>query len=179
METRPILVLLGLLASAAVFAEAYTWTDEEGVVHYSDRPMPGSKRIELQESATNRSRPSAALASRDRDSNSSDTTTAEEPETGPFRYESIEVSSPASEETLWNIGGELSVSVNLTPALKQGHQVRVYFDGTPQVVTGTSFQLQEVHRGVHNLQAEVIDETGKLMIRSRPSRFYVQQNSVL
>jgi hypothetical protein len=45
-------------------------------------------------------------------------------------------------------------------------------------VSGTNFQLQEVYRGVHNLQAEVIDETGTLVIRSRPSRFYVQQNSI-
>ncbi len=71
------------------------------------------------------------------------------------------------------------MTLTLTPALQAGHQVRVYFDGTPQMVSGASFQLQEVYRGVHNLQAEVIDETGKLMIRSRPSRFYVQQNSVL
>jgi hypothetical protein len=46
------------------------------------------------------------------------------------------------------------------------------------MVSGTSFQLQEVYRGVHNLQVEVIDETGKLLKRSRPSRFYVQQNTV-
>ncbi len=54
----------------------------------------------------------------------------------------------------------------------------MYFDGEPTVVSGTSFQLEEVYRGVHNLQAEVIDEKGKLMIRSRANRFYVQQNAI-
>ena len=97
----------------------------------------------------------------------------------PFSYESIEVASPAAEETLWNIEGTLSVSLSLSPALRPGHQVRVYFDGTPQLVRTASFQLEDVYRGVHNIQVEVIDETGKLMIRSRPNRFYVQQNSVL
>jgi len=72
----------------------------------------------------------------------------------------------------------LTVNVALTPALMPGHQVRAYFDGTPQIVNGTNFQIQEVYRGVHNLQVEVIDETGKLMIRSTPNRFYVQQNSI-
>jgi hypothetical protein len=62
--------------------------------------------------------------------------------------------------------------------LQPGHQVRIYFDGTPQIVAGTSFQLQDVYRGVHNLQAEVLDETGGMMIRSRANRFYVQQSSV-
>ena len=56
--------------------------------------------------------------------------------------------------------------------------MRVYFDGEPQLVSGTTFQLEEVYRGVHNLQAEVLDQSGKLMIRSVPNRFYVQQSSI-
>ncbi|MDH3821908.1 MAG: DUF4124 domain-containing protein, partial [Gammaproteobacteria bacterium] len=44
METRPILILLALFAGGAALADTYTWTDEEGVVHYSDRPHPGAKR---------------------------------------------------------------------------------------------------------------------------------------
>ena len=40
------------------------------------------------------------------------------------------------------------------------------------------FAFEEVYRGVHNVQAEVLDETGKLMIRSLPNRFYVQQNTI-
>jgi hypothetical protein len=47
------------------------------------------------------------------------------------------------------------------------------------MVFGASFQIEEVFRGVHNIQAEVIDNTGRLMIRSQPNRFYVQQNSII
>ena len=42
----------------------------------------------------------------------------------------------------------------------------------------TSFQINEVYRGVHNIQAEVVDESGNMMIRSMPNRFYVQQNTI-
>ena len=172
MEKRSIFVLLGLLAAAAVFAETYTWTDEDGVVHFSDRPHPGAKVIDLETSGTARPRPaprSTATASQDNTDNA-------EPASG---YSSIDIASPAAEETLWNIEGTLNVSIALSPPLRPGHQVRLYFDGTPQMVSGTSIQLQEVWRGVHNLQVEVLDETGKLVIRSRPSRFYVQQNTIL
>jgi len=55
----------------------------------------------------------------------------------------------------------------------------VYYNGQQRLVSGTSFQIEEVFRGVHNLQAEVIDATGRLMIRSETNRFYVQQNSVI
>lgn len=173
METRPIFILLGLLAAAGVLAEAYTWTDENGVVHYSDRPEPGAKVVELETTTNRRPRPQVRPGTPSASNNQNAEPAA------AFSYESLEVASPAPEETLWNIGGTLNVTLSLTPALQPGHQVRVYFDGTPRIVPGTSFQIDEVYRGVHNLQAEVIDSTGKLMIRSQPNRFYVQQNSVL
>jgi hypothetical protein len=171
MEKRTIFTLLALLlAIGATADEAYMWTDEGGVVHYSDRPQPGAQIVDLGQSRA--SRPSPRPTSQPSDA--SDESPA--PSVG---YESIEFASPGAEETLWNIEGTLNVTVALTPGLRPGHQVRVYFDGTPQMVSGATFQLLEVYRGVHNLQVEVIDETGKLIIRSRPSRFYVQQNTVL
>jgi len=171
MQTRTIFILLALLVAAGALAEAYTWTDENGIVHYSDRPHPGATVFDLGESASPRARPTPQ-----RDTSS---TTADDTQAAPSSgYESLEIASPAAEETLWNIEATLNVTLALTPALKPGHQVRVYFDGTPMMVSGANFQIQEVYRGVHNLQAEVIDETGKLIIRSRPNRFYVQQNTV-
>lgn len=170
METRAILVLLGLLVTPfATAGEAYKWTDEDGVVHYSDRPVPGAKRIELVEPNTGQS-----PAPRGRRADE----VAEAEESGPFRYERLEIVSPGAEETLWNIEGVLSVSMTLNPPLQPGHQVRVWYDGSPQIVSGTSVQLQEVWRGVHNLQAEILDETGNLLIRSQANRFYVQQTTV-
>ena len=170
MEIRPIFALLALLVAAGALAEAYTWTDENGLVHYSDRPHEGATIIDLGDNRGPRPRPTARANPADQ---------AEDDDATPQGgYNSIEIASPSAEETLWNIESTLSVSIALTPALRQGHQVRVYFDGTPRTVSGTNFQIDDVYRGVHNLQAEVIDETGKLIIRSRPSRFYVQQNSI-
>lgn len=172
MESRSILVALGVLVAGAALADAYTWTDEQGVVHFSDRPQPGAKQIDLPEQDVRRPAPTVRSPSVSDDE-------LESLPNAPFEYQSVEISSPGAEETLWNIEGVLSVSINLQPALQPGHQVRVYFDGNPRMVDGTSFQIQEVWRGVHNLQVEVIDETGTLMIRSRPNRFYVQQSTVL
>ena len=49
MEIRTILVLLGLLAAGFAAEETWMWTDEEGVVHYSDRPQPGAELVVLDE----------------------------------------------------------------------------------------------------------------------------------
>lgn len=169
-----LVFIVGLLAGDASFAQAYKWIDEDGVVHYSDRPEPGAEQVTLSASKPARRTPPPTAASTAAPSEAAPAEPAR-----PFRYESLSVVAPGAEETLWNIEGVLNVSLAVSPALQPGHRVRVYFDGTPQPATGTSFQLQEVYRGTHNLQAEVLDASGTLMIRSAPIRFYVQQTSIL
>ena len=154
-------------------AQAYKWVDENGVTHYSDRPRAGAEVVELSEYT----RKTGAQLYRAPLATAEDAATRPAEET-PFKYASLAVASPGAEETLWNIEGVLNVSLALSPGLQSGHRVRVYFDGNPRMVSGTSFQIEEVWRGVHNIQAEIIDETGKLMIRSRTNRFYVQQSTV-
>lgn len=171
MLKRIFAVLIAVLTASIVMAQVYRWTDAEGTVHYSDRPPDGAEQIYLPAS-THGSRPYARPAAIAATSN--ETT---EP-ADPFSYDSIEVSAPAAEETLWNIGGVLNVSVHVQPSLQPGHQMRVYFDGIANLISGSNFQIQEVHRGAHNIQAEVLDENGQLMGRSQPHRFYVQQNSI-
>jgi hypothetical protein len=172
MELRFVFVLLWVLAAGAAGAqEAYRWVDEDGVVHYSDRPREGAEAIQLPA-------PNVATTRRVPQRSADAGEGGQQPEQPAPGYSSIEIVSPKSEETLWNIEGVLNVSVALQPALQAGHQVRAYFDGQMQPVSGTSFQLQEVWRGVHNIQVEVVDATGRLLIRSQPNRFYVQQNTV-
>ena len=173
MDKRAIFLAIGLLAASAVVADvAYRWVDENGVVHFSDRPREGAELVVLPAANTTTMR-------RIEQAPAEDGTASPAVEAAPVRYESFEVAAPGAEETLWNIEGNLSVSLALSPALKPGHQVRVYFnDREPQIVSGMNFTIQEVPRGVHTIQAEIIDDTGKLITRSRHNRFYVQQNTV-
>ena len=168
---RVFILISILMAAATVLGQAYRWVDDDGIVHYSDKPHEGAEQVVLPSDNRVVPRQQPAPAPRFTD----------DQQAAPplvFEYDSITVATPAAEETLWNIEGVLNVSLDLQPALQTGHRVRVYFDGKQRLVSGTSFQLQEVYRGVHNLQAEVIDATGKLMIRSVPNRFYVQQTSI-
>jgi hypothetical protein len=176
MATRTILGLAALLVAGVAMAQAYRWVDENGVVHYSDRPEAGAEQIVLPEPNTinvpRREAPRRQAAA------GTEAAGDGEEASEPVNYSLLEITSPKSEETLWNIEGVLNVSLNVQPALQPGHQVRVYFDGEPQIVSGTSFQIDEVWRGVHNIQVEILDSTGKMLIRSRTNRFYVQRNTV-
>jgi len=166
-------LLLLLLCAAAASAQVYKWVDEDGIVHYTDQPVPGAERIDIESRPTSRSAPRPRATTRRQDD------AATEAPAQPFRYESISFASPTSEESLWNIGGILNVQLSLSPGLRSGDRVRIYFDGEPRMITGTGVVLEEVWRGTHNLQAEVLDASGALLIRSRPIQFHVHQTSVL
>ena len=175
MFRRTLIAVAALLATAAVLAQAYRWVDEDGIVHFSDRPHEGAERIDLPTyraaSGPRTPLPSSAFSRRN-----DPQPDAEEDQTPA--YASLAIASPAADETLWNIEGVLNVQLRLQPRLQRSHRVRAYLDGAPQNVSGTSFQLQEVFRGTHTLQAEVTDRDGNLMIRSEPTTFHVQQNSI-
>ncbi len=169
MQRPSIIILVGVLAATAVLADdAWRWTDEDGVIHYSDVPTEGAEQVSLSEY----NKKTGA-----RISNGRTVPSRSEPEEA-VAYESITIAAPGNEETLWNIEGLLNVSVVVSPALKRGHRIRAYYNGQVRDVNGTSFQILDVPRGTHSLQAEVVDATGRVVVRSTANRFYVQQNSI-
>lgn len=171
------LLALGLQAASAG-DRVWRWVDDDGVVHYSDRPRPGADEIQLRTRPPGRDADEPPRATPD---------VVREPrpderdDGDAQRYESLEVAQPAEEEVLWNIGGNLNVQLSLSPSLRSGHRVRVYYDGERlEELPGTSlsFQLTEVWRGEHTLRAEVIDREGNVLIESPTRTFYVQQTSI-
>lgn len=169
-----LLIAIGLFAAAAAATEVYRWVDDQGQVHFSDRPREGAERVEI--------RPQTELGTpefqRRPRRDPAEETEAEE----PFRYRSLEILSPSQEEVLWNIEGQLDVSMRLEPRLQQDHSVELLLDGEPvEGLEPGSLQvrLSEVYRGVHVLKANVRDRNGQVLIESQPRTFAVQQTSIL
>jgi hypothetical protein len=172
---RTIIVIVLSLCAGLASAQTYRWVDEDGVVHYSDRPVEGAEEVAIDyiRPSTTPARP-PAYQRRDRSPGQ-----AAAEETDRLRYESLEIGSPAEEETVWNNQGQLTVSLALQPGLQPGHRVRVYLDGTPTDASSTTVRVENVYRGAHTLQAEVLDSNGNMVMRSEPRQFFVQQTSVL
>jgi|SRR5688572_16535486 len=169
---RKWLILFSALSgTAASAAPAWTWVDADGTRHYSDRPVPGAQQVELagaQGFGTTARAPRTAQ------------TAAEDGTTGvPGGYQSIEVVSPAEQETLWNIGTNLPVQVRFQPALQSGHRYDLLLDGQRRNVNTAAprVTLPDVFRGEHTLQVVVIDSAGAEITRSPARVFFVQQTS--
>ena len=172
---RKWLILLSALSgTAASAAPAWTWVDAEGTRHYSDRPVPGAQRVEL---AGAPAFGSGARAPR----SSGGTAQGGTAGVPGAPYQSIEVASPAEQETLWNIGTNLPVQVRFQPALQPGHRYDLLFDGQRRNLNTANARvtLSDVFRGEHTLQVVVIDSAGTEVMRSPARVFFVQQTSTL
>ena len=174
---RKWLILLSLWSLCASAAPVWTWVDADGTVHYSDRPVPGARQIELPEFGSRAATPSPPAAARP----AVQPPAEERSERAEQRYRTFQIVSPTQQETLWNIGGELQVSLVLEPPLQQGHTIDVYLDGERRNLNTTSLQftVPEVFRGTHTLQAAIIDSRGQVVLRSLPVQFMVMQTSIL
>lgn len=181
----PLLVLLALATFAFALPAladqvVWKWVDGNGVTHYSDRPVPGAVRIELNLGA----RPSSSAASSGAVTPGAQAASAADDAPraadAPL-YRDFEILSPANGETVPNTGGEVTVSVRIAPNPQPGHQLDLYLDG--RLVEGfapntTSFDLKEVPRGTHRVVATISDARGTRIQETAPVEFTVRQASI-
>src|SRR5574342_994082 len=119
---RAFALSLLLFAAFAGATDVYRWVDANGQAHYSDQWQPGAEKIRITTSSPAAGAPTAGR-----------TSAGGAGETNPAgaagRYELLEIARPAQEEVLWNIEGQLPVSVRVSPALQPGDSLRLYLDG--------------------------------------------------
>ncbi len=147
--------------------------DAGGQVHFSDRPAPGARQVEL-----TGAQGFGAPAARPAPASTAGAPATPSPAQAPYR--AINISSPAEQQTLWNIGTMLNVQIEMDPPLAATHRVDLILDGQRRNLNTASQQmtLPDVFRGAHTLQVVVIDTAGAEVMRSPTRNFFVQQNSI-
>ena len=142
------LISIALLCAVANGQTAYTWVDEDGPTHYSDRPFPGADEVELVLAQGFSAPVPATRAPRE----------AAEDADSAHVYTAFNILQPGQQETRWNVAGNVEVALQLSPGLLPGHHLDVYLDGAlTNRRTGSQFLLTGVVRGQHPLQAVVLD----------------------
>jgi hypothetical protein len=178
---RNSLWILALAASAVFATETYRWVDEDGVIHYSDTPREGAEVVNIRPAQGYKppapTVPKAVFEDSDEEAGSA----ADEKDRDAAATDyTVEVARPQQEETLWNLEGQMDVSLNISPRLKRGDRIRVFVDGEEIKGTpgrNTSFTVSEIWKGAHTLRAGVYDSSGRELALSDTVRFYVQQTS--
>jgi hypothetical protein len=175
MKIRAVL-LVGVLCTLSVAVqgstrELWTWTDANGVTHFSDMPVQGAKKIQLTgfgapaPAASGQPAPAAAATGR------SDVAA---------NYRSIEIQQPAESDSFFGADAMVNIAVETDPALASDHRIAVFLNGRPVQSPSNSLQytLSGLPRGTHTLSAVIQDAQGTELLRSATRTFYVQQPSV-
>lgn len=110
-------------------------------------------------------------------------TPASAAQTTATRYTRLTIIEPASDATLRDNGGNVTIRVESRPRLKTAarHRVRVLLDGKPQALEfeKSVATLKNVDRGSHELVAVIVDRNDAELVRSQPVTFYLHRRSLL
>jgi len=170
-------IACGLLAvfagcAAVQAAVVYKWTDADGVVHFSDQPVPGAEKV-ITSSGSSRGVALGAQAK---------TAPPAKSAKGALDFNQLIITSPGHEET---ITGNQPVNVHLAidPALNRATQtITWYLNGNPladQAPDATQFTLDDLPRGTYTISATIADQPSGAMKSADSVTFYVMRTSLL
>lgn len=151
-------------------AALYKGVDAEGNVFYSDKPFDDAEEFTPPPISV-MDAPKIKVGKK----------VVEDEKPAEFKYTSFDILSPKNNQTIWN-EPDLTVSMKLTPALnsEKGHKIWLLLDGKPVVKNSqkTLLKIGQIDRGAHELQGQVRDKKGKIVVRTRAIVMFIQRTSV-
>ena len=160
-----LVICVIIFAGFAARADIFRWVDREtGTVIYSDQPGKNARRVKLR--GTSQSVNRRIPATRTADS-----------EKKPPVYKSVSIISPANNTTVRDKTGNVPVSLGIKPALRKGDRIILDFDEQKFNLDSTRFIIKSVPAGNHKLLVSVLDKDGKVLIKSKLSRFMLKRST--
>jgi len=166
---RLLLILFACLTVTSMVAAdpLYKWVDNQGNVHYSDKPQPGAQKIMMPKAQTFTA-PQAATPQEGTGTPSN--------QSAAQSYTQITIASPADQDVFWNTTSVV-VSVSLVPGLMAGDSVTITVDGKSQTVSTTSATFDGLERGEHTVTASVTSSSSGVVLNAKPVTFYIQRGT--
>lgn len=159
-------LLIAFTFSTGIYAGIYKGFDEKGNVFYSDKPFANAEAFNL---------PSLSIIEAIR----VPPRKQEEKKVVAFSYTDFDIVAPKNNEAIWN-EANLTITLRLEPALNtaSGHSIWLLKNGKPLISNSQNMTLQigRVDRGAHNLQAQVRDKQGKVIVRTRTSIVHIKHS---
>lgn len=170
------LALMLSLASAPVASEVYRHVDEDGSVTFSDEPMDDDSEAMELESLPEVNLPDPAERERRSSPDQGEDNQTQEQQ----GYQTLEITSPEHDSAFWRGDGLVVVRFQSQPPLRSGHRYSLELDGK-QVQQGrsTTFTLENMNRGTHELVVHVINADGETISSSDVTRFTLHRPSQL
>ncbi|WP_305369902.1 DUF4124 domain-containing protein [Photobacterium leiognathi] len=171
----PVLItLIWTAASSAQASTIYSWTDENGVVHFTDQPQTPDATaypLSVTEVSGNIEQTADTIAAQ-----TTDVAVVEEP---AKTITTVSLVSPMHEQTIRNNEGIINIHAVTNSKLNNQTQAQLVLDGVvkgdPQ--TELTWTLDNVDRGSHQLQIQLV-KGGKVIASSDSITVYMHRATV-
>lgn len=174
MMNKFVWIISSMIIICAANAQVFTWTDSQGVVHFSDSPHPGAEKLTIPDTQTF-SPPTSTPKNQIVPRNQSD---SEEKE---VQYTKIVITQPLNQSTIRNNQGYVAVALEIDPPkLGNGDKLQMIFDGSPLGApqTSSNFELKGIDRGSHTIAVQIVNEDGKEILTSDSITIFMQRPRV-
>ena len=173
-----VLTLLLLTSFGADAAKVYSWVDGNGITHYTDAPPPNksAKEVDLRVAPLlGSSTPKSGQVD-----NFNSLTGADAKKEKEAAKLAIELLSPEQGSTLRDNTGNIVFQGNISPKPPTQYDVRLILDGkaAPIVNNSLSIRVENVDRGAHEAQLELLAKDGTILAKSSAVTFYLHRASV-
>jgi Domain of unknown function (DUF4124) len=172
MHPRRLWILPAVLAAfAGQAAVVYKWTDPNGLVHYSDQPVPGAEKIITSGGSLNSMTSSAGTGA-------AAAASAQKPAVPGIAYTRFTITSPTPDQAFF---GDEAVAVHLAlePDLMPNQSITWHLNGKELQEQGTQFTLPHLDRGTYVIAATITDQKTGSSQTSDSINFFVRRPSEL
>jgi hypothetical protein len=183
-------LLLLLWVPLLATADIYQWTDNKGVVHFTDMPLPGATSVNLADdsapadvnptSANISANPGPAVADASNKSDAGSTTEATKSEQSSDYYKKLAIVQPLDKASYFNGSGRVDLIIEVKPKIRSDDKAVVLIDGKafPTSQSDTLLRVENVDRGTHAAQVQIQDKSGHALISSNSITFYMHRGTV-
>lgn len=158
---KQVLPLSLILVTTLCSAELYKWSDVDGVVHYTDRMPTG----QVQQQALPDHLKSLGVSKPPQQTEQESI------------YSKLVITLPAADDIIRTPDETVNIVVQIDPPMVEDHFLQVYLDGLEvgDKTKSTALTLQKMKKGVHRLQAQIVDSAGQQVLKSEEITFEYRQ----
>jgi hypothetical protein len=164
-------VLTAVTTLACIATTVYRWTDANGVVHFSDQPVPGAEKVAIGPTK---------LYGTPNPPTKQQKSAPEAPKKAQLLhlgYTSLAVTSPTAEQTFFD--EPVPVALSLSPELREGHTLTWFLNDAPLEQSAGTFTINYLDRGSYSIHATITDNGTQESASTPPVTFYMRQPSLL
>ena len=163
-----LIAVLALIGPSLQAATVYKYMDEDGNLVFTDEPVEGAEKLNVQPVPTVPAVPVPASSGEPQQQEK------------PFSYNQITIVTPSAGENFVNNGGKVTIQVAMSPELRPSDKLQLYFNGEPKgkPQSSTVFDFNNLYRGEYVTRVVAVNEAGEQLGQSDTITFYVRRSAI-